>query len=258
MSIEALKAELLSELRPVRHGFFSRLGGCSEGLYRSLNCGGGSGDDIGCVLENRRRAALHLGDQVCALNSVHQVHGPHVVEVSEPWPLGQGPKADAMVTERPGLALGVLTADCVPVLFAVANKPLIAAAHAGWRGAIGGVLEATVQAMEDRGADRANIRAAIGPCIAQASYEVGSEFQALFLDADPAYGRYFVASERAGHQQFDLPGFVRDRLFEIGVGGIENLARDSYREEGLFFSYRRSTHRQEADYGRALSAIVLS
>jgi hypothetical protein len=237
----------------IAHGFFGRTGGVSTGIYESLNCGPGSGDDPAAVAENRRRVRETLG--VATLNTLHQIHSSAVVTATEPWQ--QGPQADAMVTTMPGIALGILTADCAPVLFADAQARVIGAAHAGWKGALGGVLEATLAAMEALGAQRARIAAAIGPCIAQASYEVGPEFRAQFVAADAANARFFVPSDRAGHHRFDLEGFVADRLARAGVDKIEALAACTYGRAADFFSFRRATHRNEPDYGREISAIVL-
>jgi hypothetical protein len=207
------------------------------------------------VIENRRRVAARLGAP--HLLTLSQVHSPKVVTVTEPWPLGTGTEADAMVTDRTGIALGILTADCAPVLFADAEAGVIGAAHAGWKGALGGVLEATLDAMEALGARRARIAAAIGPCISQANYEVGPEFLARFVGADGANARFFVPSDRAEHHRYDLEGFVADRLARAGVDKIEALSACTYGRAADFFSFRRATHNHEADYGREISAIVL-
>jgi len=241
----------------VRHGFFTRDGGVSTGIYRSLNCGYGSHDDRAAVRENRARVATALGVARDHLITIHQVHSADAVVVHEPWSPADAPRGDAMVTDRPGIALGVLAADCAPVLFADASAGVIGAAHAGWRGALGGVLEAAVVAMTRLGARHAGIAAAVGPCIAQASYEVGSEFREAFLAADDGHGRYFVVSDRPEHFRFDLAGFVGDRLDALGLGAVTRLGIDTYHQEERFFSYRRTTHRQEADYGRQISAVLL-
>jgi YfiH family protein len=230
----------------------------SEGIYSSLNCGLGSGDDPAKVSENRARAMVLLELPLPALATVYQHHSAEVVRVEAPWPQAARPKADAMVTVRPGVALGIGTADCAPVLFADVAAGVIGAAHAGWRGAIGGVLEATVKAMAELGADAARIHAAIGPTIAQASYEVGPEFPAPFLAQDPGNARFFVASKRAGHFMFDLPGYVAARLRRLGLGAVEDVVRDTCAEVDQFFSYRRTTLAGEKDYGRGLSAIALA
>lgn len=253
-----ITASELSASPDIKHGFFTRQGGVSDGLYHGLNCGYGSGDEPPFVDENRTRAMAMLG--VCRedLNTVYQIHSALAVIADKPWSLDNRPKADAIVTKQPGLAIGIMTADCTPVLFADAEAGVIGAAHAGWKGAIGGVLASTVQAMESLGASKAHIVAAVGPCIHQASYEVGPEFYATFLEADAGNERYFIPSETADHQQFDLPGYVLDALSKLGLKIVQNVSVDTYMDEDRFFSYRRATHREEADYGRGLSAIVLN
>ena len=241
----------------VVHGFFTREGGVSTGIYASLNCGPGSDDAPQHVTENRRLAMDRLGMSESMLCTVHQVHGQDVVFVTKPWSATARPKADAMVTRAPGIALGVLAADCAPVLFADPIARVIGACHSGWQGAFKGVAEATVQAMVRLGARPASIRAAIGPCIAQQSYEVGGEFRDRFMVRDEAFARFFALSPKPGHFLFDLPGFVESRLAGAGVGHVERLDRDTYAEPDTFFSYRRTTHRGEPDYGRQLSAIAL-
>jgi len=238
----------------VAHGFFTRDGGVSEGIYASLNCGWGSGDDAARVAENRRRATAALG--ATDLVTCNQVHGVHVVAVEKPWPRGEQPKADAMVTRARGLALGVLAADCVPVLFADADSGVIGVAHAGWRGAVGGVVEATVRAMVSLGARADRIRAGMGPAIAQASYEVGPEFPLPFLAQDRTNRRFFVAAP-GGKLRCDLPGYVASRLALLGLGAIAATGGDTAAEPARFFSYRRSRLLNEPDYGRLLSAIAL-
>lgn len=247
----------LTGLPGIAHGFFTRIGGVSEGVYARLNCGVGSGDDRAAVLANRERAAAALGVVPGNLASPYQVHGNSVAVVTEPWAAGQGPEADAVVTDRPGVAIGIGTADCAPVLFADASAGVVGAAHAGWGGAIRGVLEATVAAMETMGARADHIAAAIGPAIAQASYEVGPEFRDRFLQDDPANDRFFVASDKPGHHRFDLTGYVASRLARLGLAAIAETGLDTYAEETRFFSFRRTTHRGEADYGRMISAIAL-
>lgn len=246
---EALTSEALAGLP---HGFMTRRGGVSTGAVASLNCGFGADDDRTAVLENRRIAA----DAVlpgAPLVGVHQVHSPDVVTVTGPWPDDARPKADALVTERPGLLLGILTADCAPVLLADREAGVIGAAHAGWRGAHGGVIEATVAAMEALGARRAAIAGAVGPCIAQASYEVGEDLRAQFAGEGD---RFFVPGE-GGRWQFDLPGYVAARLAESRVGKLEVLPCDTYADPARFYSFRRATHRGEPTYGRQLSLIGL-
>jgi hypothetical protein len=243
-------------LARVRHGFYGRDGGVSGGIYRTLNCGYGSRDDRAAVHENRSRVAAALGVGHGALLTVHQVHSPTAIEVTQAWDVLRPPQADAMVTKVPGLALGVLAADCAPVLFADAEAGVVGAAHAGWKGALDGVLEATVAAMVRLGARAGHIAAAVGPCIAQASYEVGPEFRDRFLAADPGHGRWFAAG-RDGRCQFDLAGFAASRLAAAGVGTVERLEIDTYPEDNRQFSYRRATHRNEPGYGRAISAVML-
>lgn len=252
-----LTASSLSGVTSVAHGFFGRQGGVSEGVYASLNCGYGSSDDAACVRENRGRAASRLGVSEDRLITVYQIHSADVVTVEAPWLRGDAPKADAMVTKVGGVALGVLAADCAPVLFADATAGVIGSAHAGWKGALGGVVEATVGAMEALGAERSRIRAAIGPCIGQASYEVGAEFLARFVDAAASNRAYFRQSVRAGHSLFDLPGYVAARLRVAGVPEVAQSNVCTYEHAEDFFSFRRTTHRGEADYGRNLSAIML-
>ncbi len=254
-----LTDELLADLPGVRHGFFTRRGGCSEGIYASLNCGLGSGDDTARVSENRRRAAARLDLDAERLTTAYQVHSAAVRTVEAPWPGGQdAPRVDGLVTDRPGIALGILTADCVPILFADGDGRVVGAAHAGWKGAMNGVLEATVRAMEALGANRSGIVAVTGPCIHQSSYEVGPEYKERFVAAAADNERYFVASDRADHFRFDLPGYVAARLRTLDLAAVSRVDRDTCAEEDLFFSYRRNTLRGEKDYGRGLSAIALA
>ncbi|WP_422365205.1 peptidoglycan editing factor PgeF [Pelagibius sp.] len=241
----------------VRHAFFSRNGGVSEGLFTSLNCGYGSGDDKAHVTENRRRAMENIDLEGERLVTAYQVHSPDVVEVSEPWARDDAPKADAMVTRQRGLALGILTADCVPVLLADPEAGVIGAAHAGWKGALNGVMEATVAAMAELGAQPERILAGIGPAISQRSYEVGPEFPAPFLQQDQRNDDFFCPGKREGHFHFDIKGYVARRLGGAGLNAIQTLPCDTCAEDTRFFSYRRSCHRQEPDYGRGLSAIYL-
>ncbi|MCG8547736.1 MAG: peptidoglycan editing factor PgeF [Alphaproteobacteria bacterium] len=253
---DLLTAEPLAEIAGIRHGFFTRAGGVSDGLYASLNVGFGSKDDSEKVAENRSRAITALGGAT-ALNTVYQEHGKQVARADEGWDPRSAPRADGMVTNRPGLALGILTADCAPVLFADTDQRVIGAAHAGWRGAVGGILAATIDAMLALGAKRETIRAAVGPTIGSASYEVGPEFPVPFLGEDTANDRFFKPSSRDGHHMFDLPGYVSARLEALGVATVMDLDRDTCAEEQHFFSYRRATLRGEADYARGLSAIML-
>ncbi len=252
-----ITAENLADAAGVRHMFFSRNGGVSGGIYASLNCGPGSSDDRAAVLDNRARAMAVLDQEPENLVTVYQYHSPVVVEVRAPWAVADAPKADGMVTTEPGVVLGILTADCAPVLFADAEAGVIGAAHAGWKGALGGVIDATVDMMVDAGAQADRISAAVGPCIQQASYEVGADFRSSFLEAGSGNDRFFVPGVAEGKYQFDLSGYVRHRLTECDVGSIEVLPIDTYIDEDRFFSYRRATHRGEPDYGRELSAIVL-
>ncbi|GHC65685.1 peptidoglycan editing factor PgeF [Limoniibacter endophyticus] len=239
----------------IRHGFFTRQGGVSQGIYRGLNIGIGSNDDAAAVKENRRRVAQWMGVEPQAFLSLYQVHSPDVVIVEKPFD-GERPRADALVTKIPGLALGATSADCGPILFAEPGAGIIGAAHAGWKGALTGVLEATIDAMEILGARRDRIIAVLGPSISQKNYEVGPEFVQRFCADKPENQRYFIASDKLGHALFDLNAYTVDRLNAAGVQGSQ-LGRCTYAEEELFFSYRRTTHRSEPDYGRQISAISI-
>jgi YfiH family protein len=251
MTLEILTSDALGA---VRHGFFTRRGGASSGIFEGLNCGAGSSDQTEAVAINRRRVADAMHVEPDALVSVHQVHSATVDTVRAPR--SDRPQADAMVTDTPGLALSVLTADCQPVLFADAENGVVGAAHAGWRGALDGVLEATLDAMEALGAERGKIAAVIGPSISQRSYEVGPEFMDTFMDADPDYARFF-AQGQGDRLQFDLPAFGLSRLRAAGVGAAEWTRHCTYEDKDRFFSYRRSVHYKEADYGRLISTIRL-
>jgi hypothetical protein len=251
MTLEILTADCLT---PLRHGFFTRRGGASSGIFKGLNCGPGSSDQAEVVALNRARVAEAMQVPEDHLISLHQVHSCNVVVVDAP--LDVHPRADAMVSKTPGLALGILTADCQPVLFADKDAGIIGAAHAGWRGALDGVLEATVDAMVGLGAERSNIHAVIGPSISQAAYEVGQEFLETFLDQDPDNSRFF-AGGKAGHYQFDLPGYGLHRLRNAGVGQAEYTRHCTYSDAERFYSYRRATHAHEADYGRLIAVIRL-
>ncbi|MEZ5813068.1 MAG: peptidoglycan editing factor PgeF [Rhizobiaceae bacterium] len=257
---------MLTETRPeplrsralgsgIAHGFFTRDGGVSDGIYRGLNVGLGSADDPESVAENRRRVAVSLGVEPAMLACPHQVHSPDVIAVDAPFS-GKRPKADGIVTATPGLAIGVLTADCGPVLFCDAEARIVGAAHAGWKGALTGVLENTIAAMEALGARKEHIVAVLGPAISQASYEVGPEFVDRLLDAASDNDRWFVPSPRTGHAMFDLAGYILARLTAAGVTA-SSLDLCTYGDEERFFSYRRASHRGEADYGRQISAIAL-
>ncbi len=245
---------ITSDALPPRHGFFTRKGGASSGIFTGLNCGTGSTDQAEAVAINRARVAEALDLTPDHLVSVHQVHSPDALHVTAP--LKVRPQADAMVTATPGLGLAILTADCQPVLFADAAAGVIGAAHAGWRGAKDGVLEATIAAMEAIGASRANINAVIGPCISQSAYEVGPEFFETFTDDDPETRRFF-AQGAADRMLFNLPGYGLWRLREAGVGHAEWVQHCTFSDASRFFSYRRTTHAREADYGRLLSVIRL-
>ena len=249
--LEIITSDALST---VRHGFFTRKGGASSGIFAGLNCGTGSSDLTDAVAINRARVAQAMDIPVSHLVTLHQVHSADVVTVSAPY--GERPKADAMVTATPGIGLAVLTADCQPVLFADAQAGVIGAAHAGWRGARGGVLEATLDAMESLGAKRAAVAAVIGPTISQAAYEVGPEFVDSFLDDDPQNSRFF-ASGKGDRALFDLPGYSLHRLRNAGVGHAEWTRHCTCSDPDQFFSYRRTTHAGEADYGRLISVIRL-
>lgn len=254
---EALEAAVLSALPGLRHAFFTRRGGASDGLYTGLNGGLGSADARPAVDENRRRMAGHFGLAPERLVTLYQVHSADVVTVETPFPADERPRADAMVTDRPGVILGIATADCGPLLFADAQAGVIGAAHAGWKGAFAGVLEATIDRMEQLGAQRARIRVALGPTISQTAYEVGPEFVDRFTEADPGNSRFFAFSDSAEHARFDLPGFIGARAAAAGIGTFEHLGLCTYGDEVRFYSYRRATHRNETDYGRLIAAIAL-
>ncbi|TFI59839.1 peptidoglycan editing factor PgeF [Sphingomonas parva] len=252
MTIERLGAEALER---VPHGFLGRRGGVSQGITAGLNVGLGSADDPEAVRANRRLAADAISPGA-ALVTVHQIHSPEVRFATEAWPDHARPQADGIVTDRPGLVLGILTADCAPVLFADAEAGVVGAAHAGWKGAFGGVVEATVAEMERHGAKRSRIAAAVGPCIARRSYEVDDDFLRRFVEAEPENERFFGLG-RDGHHQFDLEGFVVARLAAAGIGRVEALGEDTYSQPDRFYSYRRSTHRSEPTYGRQISLIAV-
>jgi polyphenol oxidase len=248
-----LQAANLAAISTIVHGFFGRTGGVSTGIYGSLNCGPGSKDDPAHVEENRRRVRAALG--ASALNTLFQIHSPTAVTVHAPWQTP--PLADAMVTKTKGIALGILSADCAPVLFADAEAQVIGAAHAGWKGALAGITDSAIAAMETLGARRAQIAAAIGPCISQANYEVGADFRARFVEAGTENARFFITGSRPDHHQFDLESYVAERLLRAGVDKVSRLSTCTYAREAEFYSFRRATHRGDADYGREISAIVL-
>ena len=241
----------------VRHAFFSRQGGVSEGPFGSLNCGFSSGDSPHRVAHNRAVATNRLGLPVDRLVTARQIHGTTVATVERPWCRDEAPCADGLVTTIPGIVLGVLAADCAPILFHEPVAGVIGAAHGGWRGALGGVAEAVLARMTSLGAKRHRIRAAIGPCIAQRSYEVGPEFPQPFLADDPGTACYFIPAPRDGHFLFDLGGYLADRISRAGIATVEVLRHDTVAEEAQFFSYRRAYLRGERVYGRGLSAVVL-
>jgi purine-nucleoside/S-methyl-5'-thioadenosine phosphorylase / adenosine deaminase len=251
-----LGSPLLSAIPGLHHAFFTREGGVSDGIYGSLNGGIGSNDDANHVAENRRRMAEQMGVTPQHFLTLFQIHSPDVAVASAPWEGAARPRADAIVTRTEGLAIGVTTADCGPILLVDPNARVIGAAHAGWKGALTGVVESTVDAMEKLGADRAGIVAAIGPLIRQHSYEVGGEFVERFVGADAENALFFIPSARAGHAMFDLAGFIRMRLENAGVLMIDDVGLDTYSDE-RFYSYRRSVHRSEPDYGRHVHAIAL-
>jgi len=245
----------------IAHGFFARQGGYSTGIYDSLNCGNGSDDDPENVARNQTRVSEYLGVPLTKLLTLYQIHSNKTVNVTQSWNAAERPKADAMVTDTPGLALGILTADCAPVLFAAPESGVIGAAHAGWQGALSGVIENTVKVMAARGAAPASITAMIGPCIGQSSYQVGPEFRTRFTEADENYATFFAPSadtSRPDHWQFDLKSFVEFKLHSAGVGSISAMGLCSYANAENLFSYRRSVHRGEQDYGRNISAITLT
>ena len=252
-----LQAASLSKLARIRHAFFTRSGGVSQGVYASLNGGVGSNDAPDKVAENRARMAAALGVPPDRLLTAHQIHSPDVVVADRPWTRENRPRADAIVTRTPALAIGISTADCGPLLLADAEAGVIGAAHAGWRGALTGVIEAAIAAMEQLGAERSRIAAALGPTIRQPNYEVGPEFVARFLAADADNARFFAPSDRAGHAMFDLAGYIAARLQRAGIGKFEDLGLCTYAEPARFFSYRRTTKLGEADYGRHINAIAL-
>ena len=241
----------------IAHAFFTREGGVSAGVYASLNGGVGSRDDPAAVSENRARMAAVLGVAPARLLVPYQIHSADALHVSAPWPADERPRCDGLVTAATGLALGVTGADCGMILFADARAKIIGACHAGWKGALTGILEATLAAMEQLGASRANVHCALGPTIAQASYEVGPEFMARFIEADARNSAWFAPSPRDGHSMFDLPAYIAMRLEKARVGGFHDLALDTYANEDQLYSYRRSVHRNEHDYGRLVGAIAL-
>lgn len=254
---EPITADCLAEMPSIAHGFFTRRGGVSTGVYASLNCGLGSHDSRDHVVENRARVARRLGVEGCPILTCHQVHSADAVVVEAPFSAGALPKADGLVTRVPGLVIGALAADCAPVLFCDPEARVIAACHAGWKGALGGILEATIAAMAGIGARRERIRAVLGPCIGPSAYEVGPEFEARFASVDPGYSAYFRRPSPQARHYFDLPAFVLARLAAARLETVESASICTYTSDDRLFSYRRATHRGESDYGRQISAIVL-
>lgn len=250
-----VESPALKALPGIRHAFFTREGGVSEGIYAGLNGGTGSHDDPARVAENRARMETALGVAPGHLLTAWQIHSPDCLVAQTPWT--ERPKADAVATSTPGLAVAVAIADCGPVLFADPEARVVGAAHSGWKGAVGGVLDTTLARMEELGARRERMVAAIGPLIRQPSYEVGPDFIDSFTALDSANSRFLIPSTRENHAMFDLPGYIAARLNRLGVGTVEDLGLDTYSDEARFFSYRRATHRGEADYGRLIAAIVL-
>jgi YfiH family protein len=253
-----LQAPSLATLPGIHHAFFTRAGGVSHGVYTSLNGGVGSNDAPDKVAENRARMAAALGVSADRLVTPYQIHSPNVVVAEQPWTAENRPRADAIVTRIPRLAIGVSTADCGPLLFADSEAGVVGAAHAGWRGAFAGVIEATISAMEQLGANRGRIIAALGPTIRQANYEVGPEFVERFIAADTANARFFTPSRRADHAMFDLTGYIAGCVERAGIAHFEDLGLCTYAEPERFFSYRRTTLRGEPDYGRHVNAIALT
>lgn len=252
-----ISLELLDNAAGIRHAFFTRRGGVSGGLFESLNCGFGSGDGADNVIRNRAIAMEQLGVEADRLLTCYQIHGTSVVTVEKAWSRETAPQADGMVTRVPGIALGILTADCAPILFHDPVARAIGAAHGGWRGALAGIVEATVERMEAIGAERTRICVAIGPCIAATSYEVGPEFRLRFVASDSAAALYFSPAPRTGHFMFDLAGYLEHRFARAGIAAVQRASHDTVVEEETFFSYRRACLRAEVHYGRGLSAIVL-
>lgn len=247
----------LDDIKYLRHGFFTRIGGASGGVFSGLNCAFSSGDDPSHIAMNRAKVAETLGIGPENLLTLKQVHSARAVVAVESWTPETAPQADALVTDRKGVAIGVLTADCAPVLLAARSRKIIGAAHAGWKGALNGVIEETIAAMEKLGAVRGDIVAAIGPCIGARSYEVGADFSAPFLAQDEDNARFFAASGKPAHLLFDLPGYAAHRLRLAGVAAVHDTRQDTLPNETAFFSYRRACLRGEKDYGRQIAAVVI-
>jgi len=256
--LKPIQAQCLADLPGIRHGFFTRQGGVSGLLYSSLNCGPGSSDEPAHIGENRARVAKHLGAAEPDVVTLYQTHSATALAVEAPVPALGRPKADAVVTCTPGLAIGTLTADCAPVLLADAEARVVGAAHAGWRGAVSGILEAAIAEMERLGGRRERILAAIGPCINYTAYQVGPEFKAALIESSPENARFFHNNEPSERPHFDLPAYVEGRLEAAGLARIERNSPCTYTNESLFFNFRRSQHLEETDYGRQISAIVVA
>ena len=254
--VKTYTSNILSS-KSTSHGFFTRLGGVSSGLYAGLNLGLGSNDARKNVLENRSLVAKHIGVSHEQLLTLYQVHSPEVVTVTSPWDINDLPKADAMVTNEKGLALGILTADCVPVLFADHKNGIIGAAHAGWKGALAGVVANTVEAMCELGAERTHINATVGPAIAQKSYEVGAEVRQQFIEKDADFAKFFSQNPK-GNYQFGLSKLVFSLLEAEKIESLDQISQDTYQNQDEFYSFRRATHKKEGDYGRQISAICLN
>lgn len=254
----AVKSSLFTEIPTLKHGFFTRKGGISTGLYEGLNCGLRSRDKAEHILKNRQAALHSLSPQATRLCGLYQIHSATPRLLQQPWDNEAMPQGDAIVTAEKNIAISILTADCAPVLLADPDHAIIGAVHAGWQGALGGIIENTIRMMCDRGAQRRSIRAAIGPCIAQKNYEVGAEFRDNFIRQNPNYSRFFKTSPPQGKYHFDLKGFAAHRLEEAGIEHMDILPRDTYADHGHFFSYRRACHEKEADYGRQISMIMLT
>jgi len=253
-----VEAQEFSKLPHIRHGFFGRKGGASKGIYASLNCGLGSGDNRQLVLNNRADVALRLNLAPDRLITAYQHHSSEIITVTKPWRHADAPKADGMVCKLSNIGLGLLTADCAPVLFADNTAGVIGAAHAGWRGAVSGVTDNIITAMENLGAQRSSIVAVIGPAISQNAYEVGPEFITAFVEQDAENRQFFVPSARNKHYMFDLPEYLMQRLQRVGLAAVSCLKTCTYAREKQFFSYRRATHKGEKDYGRQISVIALN
>jgi polyphenol oxidase len=256
--LSPIEAPNLKALPSIRHGFFTRAGGVSTGIYAGLNCGLGSKDDSALVIENRRRVSQHLGGTYDGVVTLYQVHGATALSIDAPVSRDALPKTDAVVTKTPGLVIGVLTADCAPVLFADPEAKIVAAAHAGWRGAVAGIVESTIVEMERLGAKRERIHAALGPCINQPAYEVGPDFETELLSRDTSFARFLNRANAKAKAHFDLPGFVMARLEATKIANAVSAASCTHANESLFYSYRRTTQRKEEDYGRQISAIVVT